>query len=330
MTNIMEKTFFKTTEELKEAVSGMDIAFNRVNLSTGSKRAAGYLRDIITPGMYDKALAHYHSDDYQKQENPLVAMDNLVHHVQFVMGNLTMFFHFIWLQLRIGNDTISLTDKENVPYKYQTDEARNQLFETAAEGINDLVDFLVAEVTKETPDEAFNPWKDSSQYGAFKTLLFKNYREFDEYFGIERSAAFFIKARTLIAEAQNDHIEPRVGSIEKILKPVGEGVQPDTKLIAKIKRAAAYLTIAEACTRFDYFWLPASIRGQIDNEHAKKNASHQDFVREKLSALYRNNAEGHLNDVDMYLAQKNKVAADIPYGKFETKPNADDKHVTMI
>lgn len=326
----MNKSFFKTSEELKLVVSGMDIGFSRTNLTTGEKRAAGYLRDIITPEMYDKALEHYHSANYKKQTEPETALDDLVTHVQFVMGNLTMFFHFIWLQLRIGNDTISLTDKDNVPYKYQTDEARNQLFETAAEGINELVDYLVKQAVKDPPDTDFNPWKNSSQYAAFKNQLFKSYREFDEYFGIDRSAAFFIKARTLINEVIADRIEPRVGKIEKVLKPEEEGVEPDAKLIAKIKRAAAYCIIAEACTRFDYFWLPASIRGQIDNEYAKKNSTHQDFVRDKLTALYQNNANGYLADIDMYLAQKNKTPDEVPYGKFETRPNADDKHVTII
>lgn len=316
----MNKTFFKTSEELKEVVSGMDISFDRVNLSTGTKRAAGYLKDLVTKEIYTLALDHYHSDDYMKTEDPDELKDNLVGHVQFVMGNLTMYFHFIWLQLRIANDTMSVTDKDNIPYKYQSDEAQNQLFETASEGINDLVDFL-----NENKGQ-FQPWEESEQFTAQKNLLFKDYKDFDKYFGIDRSAAFYIKARGILQEVLHESIEPRTGKVEKVLEADPE----DKRMVEKIKRAAAYLVIGEACLRLDYFFLPSTIRGQIDNEYRKKEPIRQTTVRERLSALYREKGNGYLRDIDLYRAQKNAVAGDSPYKKFESVPDKGDKHVTML
>lgn len=357
---------FSTTEELKKHVSGVDVGFEQENIESGKRRAASLVKDIVSVEVWDLMINHFNSDNYNaadQQDENYQRLDELVEYFQFPMANFTFFFHFVWLQLRIGNDKITLTDKENSPYKYQEDEAKDQLLETAYEGINDLIDYLTTTATKWTvwaaeteyktddvvkndgiyyvavadhtssaafaDDSAnwtakpeseiiFKEWTNSNQYQAYQNNLFTDYREFDQYISINRSAAFFVKVRTILNEVIVDNIEPRTGAIDTKVKA-------DEKLLNRIKRHVAYQVMAVAVLRLDYFLLPGSLRKNIDSEYTRKSLTEAKNVRESLSAALEKKATAYMHDIDLYLAQKNKTNDDKPYNTFKSSVTGDDK-----
>lgn len=357
---------FVNTEDLKKNVSGVDVGFDQDNIESGKRRAASLVKVIVSDEVWDLMINHFNSEHYNvaEQSNEIyMLLDELVEYFQFPLANFIFFFHFIWLQLRIGNDKITLTDKENSPYKYQEDEAKEQLLETAYEGMNDLIAFLNKNATKWTAWKAatnyktgnivkhdasyyvaatdhtstdafaddiakwtvkpkseiiFIEWTNSSQYQENQNNLFTDYREFDQYFSINRSAAFYVKVRTILNEVIADDIEPRTGEIN-------DSVKGDDKLMNKVKRYVAYQVMAVAVLRLDYYLLPASLRKNIDSEYTRKSLTEAKNVRESLSAGLENKATGYLNDIDLYLSQKNKSPEDKPYDSFKNSVTGDDK-----
>ena len=367
----MGKYPFRTSEEIKKQVSGVDSGFEDVNIESGKRRAASHIKDIVSAGVYNLTMEHYEGDNYNiggQEDEQYLRLDLLVDHVQFAMAHFTFFYHFVWLQLRIANDTISLTDKENAPYKYQEDAAKEELLETAYEGVNDLIDFLDQESTKWTvwaastvykagdiikyeekyytasaghtssqdfatdapnweetgPDNIiFKEWTSSGQYAAQQNQLFNGYKEFDTYFGINRSAAFYVKAATIINEVIEDDIVPRTGDIS------GVKVRGDERLSKKIKKYVAYRTMSVAAIRMDYFSLPESLRKDVGNEYKQKSLTSEKTMREKTAQVIGNQAKGYLEEIDLYLAQKDKTPAERPYNKFKSKLTNNDKHCSI-
>ena len=365
-----EKYPFTNAEELKKNVSGVDINFEPENIESGNRRAAAYVKDLVSEEVWQLMIDHFNDTDNYNQPNQenenYLRLDNLVENMQFPLSNFTFFFHFIWLQVRIANDTVKLSDKQNTPYKYQEDEAKDQLLEAAHEGISDLIDFLNKEATqwsdwlpeteyatadvvkyggnyytansdftsgteftpanwtsKPAGEVIFKEWTNSLQYMQLKNEVFANYKEFDQYFGINRSAAFYVKARTIIHEVVVDHVYPRTGTLPN------EKVTADATLLSKIKRYVAYSAMSIATLRMDYYLLPGSIRKNIDSEYTRKSLTEAKNVRESLSVALGNKADEYLNDIDLYLAQKDKTPDDKPYDKFKSTVTSDDKFSSM-
>ena len=361
---------FKTTEELRNHFSGVDAGFEISNLNSGLRKAVSQVKDIVSSDVYTLMQNHYESSNYNQDgetDETYIRLNELVDYVQFPLAHFAFFFHFIWLQLRVGSDTLSVTDKENTPYKYQHDQAKDELLESAYSGINDLYDFLNEKATKWTAwaasttyavgdivkngenyytantahtssedfatDSAnwdatlsdniiFKEWTNSEQYTDLGNDLFSSYREFDTYFGIDGSAAFYVKTRTIRNRAVEDDISPRADVTQATTKA-------DTKLMKKIKLYVAFKTMADAALQLDYFLLPSSLRKDIDSEYTKKSLTEAKNMRDSTARILGMKAEEYLADIDIYIAQKGKEPDDSPYEQFESKVTEDDKHSSI-
>jgi hypothetical protein len=297
-------------------------------------------------------------------------LNELVHKVQPALANLAFYHHFIWLMLRISSNSVTVMKGENetTAYKYQTDEAKEKLLEVTWVQINDLIDFLndnatdwadfAASTAYEADDIAryeeafysakeaftsieefdaadwdevddadviFHEWTLSEQYTESQLLIFKDYKEFDKYYGIDRSASFFIHARFIISEIIKDDIIPRTSDIY---------TSTDDNLLRRVKRYLAYKTVSVALFRFDFFYLPGSIRRKVNNEYTSVTdaAVNADFVKTKLAAVLKNKADEYLMEIDHYLSSliTPEDEDDTVYTKYEHTPDAEDKFVAMI
>jgi hypothetical protein len=216
-------------------------------------------------------------------------------------------------------------------------EAKEDLLQTAWVFMAELIDYLnenadtivkVTEVEGED-DVTEKVWKDSTQYGSIKNLVFTGYKEFDQLYGTDKSAVFFFRAIPIIKQLIRDEITIKVGPIGAVLDPVAPATRDET-LIDLIKQYLAFRTVSIACRRMNIEHLPASIRGDMDKE-ALSASKDDKTIRERISAMISQEAENYLRSLDYYLASSQTPAeGETVLTQFEDKPSADDKFVSML
>jgi len=168
----------------------------------------------------------------------------------------------------------------------------------------------------------FWQWSTSDQAAAQSSQLFSGFRDFNEYFDIDRSAYFFYKLRRLIARVYDDDIYPRILS-----------TTPDASLLRKIKRAAAFQVIASAINEFDFSTLPANIRMTISNEMQNYNdrSKDMDMVKGKLAKQYFDMAANYFVDIESSITllrdiESGATEATAPY----TIENSEDNNFAIM
>jgi hypothetical protein len=299
-----------TSKKIKDYISGFDKAFDNENINDSLIIAANDIRGVLIPvELYDALI-----DSMEPIAEGETAPDNAaevaeaLEGLRFCLAPLAIYHHYIWLQVRISNNGITTyqSNDERVAFKYQNDEAKESLLVRFGVFFKEFIDYLeenIPETIDEDATDIFSIWATSDQKKELDALLIKNYRDFDNYFQTEGSAAFFIRSRIFQQEAFdeiNAHIK---------IKPLLEAEEKDEALIRKLKKALAYLTVSRAVFDWDNYFLPVTIRRSIANETTQKTTYEE--VKQTLSAKYRTFAEGILRSIDIQ-KQADKAAADAP------------------
>ncbi len=325
----MNEIILSTTDIQK--YMGVDATFKPENLMGPAKmKAATEIKDIISPAVYDAAVAYINRDPDDDPETPtarMILFDQLVELIQGPFVNLTMYYQFIWLSVRASSNTLSTMqgNDERALNKGERIEAKESLLEYAWSYINELIDFLNANVDGITDAEAADAieavpesegveaveaspavvpvkiWETSSQYTETKDLLFDGHRDFGRYFGIDNCAAFYYRCRTLIQTIIEENVETRLDVAT--LHPTDDpAYTPDPKLIRALKMAIAYETVGRACSQLPVSSLPGSVRQTIDKE-GYGNPKEEDTVRMKIAKTILLQAENTWSKVDIRLAE---------------------------
>jgi hypothetical protein len=304
----MQEIILSTTDI--QQYCGADTTFKPENLSGPAKmKAATEIKDIISPAVYDLAVAHANrdvADDPEPLTPRITLLNQLVELVQGPFVNLTMYYQFIWLNVRVSSNTLSTmkSDREQPLNKGERIEAKESLLEYAWSYINELVDFLNANSDNITDVEAVDPvegeepvvpikiWEVSSQYLETKNLIFEGHRDFGRYYGIDNCAAFYYRCRTLIQSIIEDNVDTRLTIAD----------DTDPKIIRAVKTAMAYETVGRACTQLPISSLPGSIRQTIDKE-GYGNSKEEDTVRMKIARTIMLQAENAWAKLDTRIAE---------------------------
>lgn len=331
-----------TTEELKENISQVD-QLEMENLNSSRKLAKRELTELISKGVYNLMMAWYNDPELKppqpdpEPEPPLEytadekkLLDELVELCQGAFANFLIYHHLIFLQIRFSNNGVTTlkNDKETTAFKYQTDEAREKLLDTAHLSIGEIIDFLEENKT------FFTQWTGSDQYAYLQGLIIKNYHDFNSQYEISNNAAFFIRTRFLQKEIIDDHILPRfeLTDIFPVAPEEGPTPEADVKLLELSKKAVAFKVIALAIKRFDYFLLPESIRKEIGNEfYSSTRFRDIDLVKEKLYGEINTKGDHYLEKIDMYLESKENTDDTVnPYENLDQEFNSDYPFVSII
>lgn len=304
------------SETIRQYVSGLTVRFNDLNIESGFRRAANRMKDIVSKEVWQAAIDHFNSNNFELAEPTAeqARLDELVNLVRVPFANYAFYFHYIWLQLQISSDTIESGDKDKQPYRYQHLEAKDNLLETASEGVGELIDHLNQYLYEE--------WTGSDQYARTKAIVFDNYKDFEYHAGVSNAAAFYINASGIIRRIIKEHIKPRFKDYSAI---------EDENKLNSIKHFVAYKTVSETCLSFDYDNLPNPLRKDFYNELTSRSKDKKDdFFKENLSIKYARIADTFMNDLDINLAQEDKVPEDLPYDKFKSDIDETDKFATGL
>ncbi len=183
---------------------------------------------------------------------------------------------------------------------------------------------------QEKTDIIFYQWTESIQYIETKSLIFDDYKDFEKYFGIDKSAFFLIKARYIIDEIINDYIIPRISTFDTLKKELqfNNVSAANVETFKKIKRFLAYKTVAIACFRFDYHEIPRSIRFEVDHELKRSDKDkNPTFIKEKISKNIESKADEYLVKLEMHLDTQKRIAEP---DDVETTTEIIDVNVTEI
>jgi hypothetical protein len=169
----MNTILFKTTAELKKYVSGIDISYNLENMSSSFITARNEAIDAVSEAVWSLAQEHYNSENYNVtgQTNLYYKeLDRLVSESQAAIANFAVFHHFIWLQIRVSNSGITIPDSDSLKaaYRYQTDEAKEELIKAAWAAMNRTIIYLRKTAT------VWTPWTALLEYELDSIILFAN------------------------------------------------------------------------------------------------------------------------------------------------------------
>lgn len=309
-----------TAEELKANISQAS-QLDMENVSSSRKLAKRDLVDLISKDVYDLMLKKYNQETFDPDpgEEYKAKLDELIEMCQAAFANFLIYHHLIWLQIRMGNNGVTTikNDKETTAFKYQTDEAKEKLLDTAQVAIGEILDFL------EDNKDDFSEWTDSDQYKYLQKLVIQSYKDFNENYEISNNAAFFMRTRFLQKEIIDEEILPRF----KLT-----ALANDDTLAALTRKAIAFKVMALAIKRFDFFLLPESIRKEIGNEYFSSTRFRDiDQVKENLYGELNTKGDRYLEKIDMYLESKENTEDNVnPYENLDQEFNGDCPFASII
>ncbi|MCD6346600.1 MAG: hypothetical protein J7L96_04185 [Bacteroidales bacterium] len=259
--------YFNDIKEFRQFAKGWDASNPLDELLPSYRTAKSEVVNLIGQATWD-LLKSYHEDPPAQADADKVTA---VEFIQAALANLTMFEHFIFVDIKKKADDGSL-------YRYQYDEVTERYIQNTWAALNDLLVFLDSKTDK------FTDYASSPTYADRQDLIVTNAREFHKYYGIDNSAYFFSKLTSIIREVIDDELNPRIES--------WDNVKDDADLALKVKRALVYHTMSLALERFDFRSLPRTIRTQLANESIKtsRTAYSEDNARRRMSASLKDKA----------------------------------------
>ncbi len=285
------------SQEAKDLVSGVNLTFQYDNIKSRLSQTGVAIAKTLGKETYEKLVAINMEDSEEK----LLALDYL----KRAMLNFSFYHHLIFIAVRISNDgvTTKKNDDETTAFKYQTDELKISLVESAWFWMDQLYELL------NTHTEVFTEWQESSQKKQLKSLYVTS-DDFRYIFGVE-STHFFVSSMPLIRKTIDEDIACRADLDEvKILEADTSAVKAlKNEISALIKKAIVYRSLSLACKLYSYYELPAPLRRSADDE-LHKGTSSEEYVKKSVSAMLANNADQILLKLETKLqALKNKNTA---------------------
>jgi hypothetical protein len=259
----------KTTEELQQHIR-IITSNDFDNIKPVLKRAQRYITRVVGQCVWQAAEDHYNSDFYNNvhetgytphvydpdDDPPLPdgettppdygLLDQLVDRIQ---DALVHYAYYLWAPqasviLSDSGFQVAHTDQLKPAPEWQIDRAVQSILDTAHEFVDDLIEFLDANV------DALECWAGSEEQGKSKGLFINAAADFNLYININNSRRFYLEILPQIREAEQSYIIPVIGQtlydqlIEK--QKDGELTNDDRQLIYKIRAAVAPMAMYHA------------------------------------------------------------------------------------
>ena len=273
--------FFNTIDDFRTYIK-IPASVQVVALRPAFRPAKRKVQYILGKATYKQLLNHFTTPP----DTPDPVLNEAVEYIQAALASLT---HIDWFKLEAGERNAT----ENKLFKYQEDQQMGISLSNFWTEMDNLIELLESDGTK------FADFVSTDIYKTREKLILKNANEFEKQFGIDNSAYFFMRSTYLQKEVIADVLEKKgvvVADIE------GES----DKYIYAVKKATAYETMAQACRRFEYAELPASVRNDLSDEMRRRvyKSSQSAFIKDVLFQELHNKAMQYMGDVEDYILKK--------------------------
>lgn len=305
---------FTTSAELKDAMSGVDLALDLENIKSSLDRVPNDLIEVIGLTVYNEMIAHYTEPKTVDTE----VWDELVTLCRKAMFPMALYKHFIWLQVRVSNAGVTTMKGQNetTAYKYQTDEAKESLLDSWGDFVSQIIDHLNAS------KDVITQWPLTTQYAAQSKKLFSGYRDFCRVANIRPAdAAYYIRVSDIINDVTADEVETIIDDISAL--------EATDKKLRKAQKFVMYRVLSLSAIQFDISAMPKPMRQVMINEMNGKNGQSFDYVKGKLSGFYKQEAENWLQKLsnDILADAKSADTEDLDKEMTSTTFTEDDKAV---
>ena len=291
--------------ESKELVSGVNLSYQYDNIKSRLIQTAVVLQKALGKETYEKIV----SAGIDASETEKLALDYL----KRAMLNFSFYHHLIFIAVRISNDgvTTKKSDDETTAFKYQTDELKISLVESAWFWMDQLFELL------NVTTEVFTDWQDSDQKKQLKALLVEP-ADFTYTFGID-SFYFFVLCMPLIRKVIDEDITGRIKMSDIAITDEDSEVLKTIKseLNLLVKKAIVYRSLSLACKLYSFYELPSPLRKMADTEIHKGQTS-EEYVKNSVAAMLSNNADSMQQKLEAkYQILKNKTTGteSVPYSE---------------
>jgi len=291
--------------ESKELVSGVNLSYLYDNIKSRLMQTAVVLQKALGKETYEKIV----SAGIDASETEKLALDYL----KRAMLNFSFYHHLIFIAVRISNDgvTTKKSDDETTAFKYQTDELKISLVESAWFWMDQLFELL------NVTTEVFTDWQDSDQKKQLKALLVEP-ADFTYTFGID-SFYFFVLCMPLIRKVIDEDITGRIKMSDIAITDEDSEVLKTIKseLNLLVKKAIVYRSLSLACKLYSFYELPSPLRKMADTEIHKGQTS-EEYVKNSVAAMLSNNADSMQQKLEAkYQILKNKTTGteSVPYSE---------------
>ena len=216
------------------------------------KSAAGAVRRLIGPEVFDRAEIYYNSTDFGTQNDTLD--QRLLKAIQAPVALLAMvrFYQQNTLSHEDGGRKVKINEgSEKMPWQWQFDRDDDALLDKYFRALDDLYIFL--------EERAVPEWQNSPLRKRLATCFIKDLDSFQEVFPIEDSHRMFFILVPFMLEVQDRIIRPVVGDevFEKMkTEPVPEEL---AEQYAAAKRCIPLYAILTAVRRMSIKVLPTMI-----------------------------------------------------------------------
>lgn len=273
--------FFNNIDDFRNYIE-IPASVQVVALAPSFRPAQKKVQDIIGKVTYKQLLTHFTTP----LTEPDTKLDEAVEYIQAALANLT---HITWFKLQASERNAT----EKKLYKYQEDQHLEINISNTWNELDSLLELLESDTTK------FAEFAKTDAFKERENLIFKNARDFDKYFGIDQSAYFFMRSTYLQKEVIVDTLQKR--GVDPAM------VDPDDKYEYAVKKALAYEVMAQACRRFEYHELPASIRKDLSDEMRRRvfKSPQSGFIQDTLFQELHNKAMDYLKDVEDLITKAN-------------------------
>lgn len=275
------------SQDAKELVSGVNLSYQFDNIKSRLTQTAVSLQKTLGKETYEKIVSF---------DTPAIndsAKSTAVDYLKRAMLNFSFYNHLIFIAVRISNDGITTkkNDDETTAYKYQTDELKISLVESAWFWMDQLYELM------ESEKESFPEWQESAQKKQLEELYIKP-TDLAYIFGID-SVHFFVTCMPLMRKVIEEEILSRTSFEEIEAKETDASPLKELKIEIRslIKKTIVYRSLSLACKLYSFYELPAPIRKNADNEQ-HKGVSQQDYVKNSVSELLSKQAEAALRNLE--------------------------------
>lgn len=288
--------FFEYIDEFRKYIT-IPASVKLEALEPSLRPAKRKMVQLIGQETYDLILAYYNTPT---PADPILAAS--VEHVQATLAN-NMHIDYFKLIASERNAT------DNKLYKYQEDQTLEINITNVWVELDGLLELLAAN------DAKFPDYVNTDTYKSRDTLVFKDAREFDKYYGIDQSAYFHMRTMYLQHEIIKDKLVKRGVDITTL--------DQDEDYEYAVKKALAYEVMARAAKSFEYAELPKSIRNDLSDEMRRRvyKSPQETLIKEVLYQQFHNQSMEYLRDVEDYLQKQINGT----YTEPEDVNNIDDK-----
>lgn len=293
--------------EAKERLSGINATFEFDNIQSSLVKSAKDVQKIIGAAVYSKIADSY--DNADSSEPIKQALDCL----QRAILHFAFYKHLIFLAVRIGNDgvTTKKNNDETTAYKYQTDEIKISLIETAWFWMDNLIE-IIASATNDFPT-----WSESEEKKRISDVIITS-SDFAFIYGID-SMYFFMKCTPLARKVIDEDISPRVKISNLTINEndASDIIKIKQEAMILLKKAIVYKTLSLACKIFSYYELPSPLRATIDNEYSSgSSSSGEEYLRTRVAGIIESQANDMFLKIEaasQRLNNKSRNTSTLPY-----------------